>query len=252
MQTFAGESNTYYMTNSLDKILFHVSSRDVSGTNSSKKLRKEGKVVGNIYGLNKESINIHMDENSIRKLYSSQGDTGLIYLQIEDNKKQIPVLISEYQTDVFGKIILHVSFKRVDLESVIRVEVPVELMGESTVPESIVSLVKDTVEVESLPADLPERFEIDVSKFTKVGQSVNLSELSFDKNKVTFVLNEDEKPEDISLVIVQAIAGEVEEKETPETQVGEEDSSEEGDEKSESTSKDKPAESKEKSEEKTE
>lgn len=236
------------MINSSDKILFHVFSRDVSGTNSSKKLRKQGKVVGNVYGLSQESTSIYMDENAVRKLYSSQGDTGLIYLQVEDSKKQVPVLISEYSTDVFGKEILHVSFKRVNLSDPIKAEISVQLTGEADIPESIVSLVKDSVEIEALPADLPEGFEIDISGLTEIGQSINLSELSFDKSKITLVLNEDEKPEDVTLVIVQEIAGEVEEEETPETQVGEEDSTEE------TTSEDaeKPAENKEESEEKTE
>jgi large subunit ribosomal protein L25 len=208
------------MINSSDKILFHVFSRDVSGTNPSKKLRKQGKVVGNIYGLSLDSTSIYMDEKAVRKLYASQGDTGLIYLQIEGTKKQIPVLISEYDTDVFGKEILHVSFKRVNLLDPIKAEISVQILGEVSIPESIVSLVKDYIEVEALPADLPENFEVDISGLTKIGQSVNLSELSFDKSKITLILNEDEKPEDVTLVIVQAIAGEVAEEDTPDTQVG--------------------------------
>jgi large subunit ribosomal protein L25 len=211
------------MINSSDKILFHVFSRDVSGTASSRKLRNQGKVVGNVFGLGTDSIGIFMDKQAIKKLYASHGDTGLIYLEVDDSKKQVPVLISEYETDPFGNEILHVAFRRVNLTDPIQAEISVYMVGEADIPESVVSLVKDSVEVEALPADLPDKFEIDISTLTEIGQTVSLADLVYDKSKVKLVLDEDEDPSQILLVIVQEIAGEVEEEETPETQVGEED-----------------------------
>ena len=217
-QTFSKESNTYYMTSSAEKILFHVFSRSETGTVSAKKLRKQGKVIGNVYGLSMASEGVYMDKNAIKKLYASHGDTGLIYLQIGDSKKQVPVLIAEYETDPFGNEILHVAFRRVDLSDPIKADVSVYLIGEADIPEAVVSLVKDFITVEALPADLPDRFEIDISELSEVGQSISLADIKLDSSKVTLILDEDEKPEDITLVIVQAIAGEVAETETPETQ----------------------------------
>lgn len=207
------------MISSTEKILFHVFSRGDSGTGSAKKLRRQGKVVGNVYGLGKASESVYMDKNAIRKLYASHGDTGLIYLQIGDSKKQVPVLISEYEADPFGSEILHVSFRRVDLSDPIKAEVSIYLVGEANIPDSVVSLVKDSVEVEALPADLPDKFEIDISVLSEIGQIISLADVTFDKSKVTLVLDEDENPEEIPLVIVQEIAGEVPEEETPTTEV---------------------------------
>lgn len=217
MQNFSKESNTYYMINSSEKVVFHVFSRDAAGTNSAKKLRKQGKVVGNIYGLGKESTGVFMDKQSIKKLYESHGDTGLIYLQVDDLKKQVPVLITEYETDPFGASVLHVAFKRVNLSDPVEVDIPVTLTGEAKIDNAVVSLVKDFVRVEALPADLPEGFEIDISTLTEVGQMVTVSQLEYDKEKVSLVLNEDEDPETMTLVVVQEIKEEVEE--TPEPEV---------------------------------
>jgi len=218
------------MTNSSEKIIFHVFSRDLAGTNSAKKLRSQGKVVGNIYGLNKNSQSIFMDKQAIKKLYESHGDTGLIYLQVDETKKQVPVLITEFETDSFGKQILHVSFKRVDLSDPIQVEISVSLIGEANIPDAVVSLVKDSVEVEALPANLPEKFEIDISSLSQIGDSINLSQLDYDKSKVKLVLSEEETPESVTLIIVQEIKGEVEEEiaeEVAEVENTQEDSKEE-------------------------
>lgn len=206
------------MINSSEKIVFHVFSRDAAGTNSAKKLRKQGKVVGNVYGLGKDSQGVFMDKQAIKKLYESHGDTGLIYLQVDENKKQIPVLITEYETDAFGKEVLHVSFKRVDLSDPVEVDISVSLVGEANIPDAVVSLVKDSVTIKALPADLPEGFEIDISTLTEVGQSVQLSQLEFDKSKVELVLDEDENPESIMLVTVQEVKEEVEEEQETEVE----------------------------------
>lgn len=214
MQNFSKESNTYYMINSSEKVVFHVFSRDAAGTNSAKKLRKQGKVVGNIYGLGKESTGVFMDKQSIKKLYESHGDTGLIYLQVDDLKKQVPVLITEYETDPFGASVLHVAFKRVNLSDPVEVDIPVTLTGEAKIDNAVVSLVKDFVRVEALPTDLPEGFEIDISTLTEIGQMVTVAQLEYDKEKVSLVLGEDENPETTTLVVVQEIKEEVEE--TPE------------------------------------
>lgn len=209
------------MISSTEKILFHVFSRDESGTGSAKKLRKQGKVVGNVFGLGSDSTGVYMDRQAIKKLYASHGDTGLIYLQIGDSKKQVPVLISDYSTDPFGENLLHVAFRRVDLSDPIQAEISIQLIGEANIPDSVISLVKDSVEIEALPADLPEKFEIDISGLTEIGQSISLAQLQYDKSKITLMVDEDQNLEEIPLVIVQAIAGEVEEEVTPETVVGE-------------------------------
>lgn len=214
------------MMNSSEKIVFHVFSREDSGTTSAKKLRKQGKVVGNVYGLGTDSVGVYMDKQAIKKLYASHGETGLVYLQIGESKKQVPVLISEYETDVFGSEVLHVAFRRVDLSDPIKAEISVHLVGEANVPDAVISLVKDVVEVEALPADLPEKFEIDISTLTEIGQTITLADLQYDSKLMKLVLDEEENPAEIVMVVVQEIAGEVPEEETPETVVGEGESSE--------------------------
>jgi len=198
------------MINASDKVVFHVSSRKNKGTGNVSRLRKEGRLPGNIYGLGKESISVDTDYQGLKKLYMSQGDTGLIYLRIDEEKKQIPVLIDEVQFSTLGGEILHTSFKRVSLNVKIQAEVSVTTTGEAKIDEAVVSLIKDTVLVEAFPADLPDNFELDISILTEVGQSITLADLVFDKSKVSLILGEEENPEDVLLVNVQAVKEEAE------------------------------------------
>lgn len=209
------------MMNSSDKVVFHVFSREKLGTSASKQLRKQGKVVGNVYGLEKDSEPVYMDKVSIKRLYDQQGDTGLIYLTIGSSKKQSPALIDEYHIDPLSQEPLHVSFRRVDLSDPIEADISVTLVGEADIPEAVVSLVKDTVTVEALPADLPEGFEIDISGLTEVGQSILLSDLNIDTSKVKLVLGEDETPDAVTMVIVQEVKEEVVEEPEEVAEVGE-------------------------------
>jgi large subunit ribosomal protein L25 len=206
------------MTNASEKIVFHVSTRDKVGTSNVSKIRKEGRVPGNIYGLKEDSRAIVVDYQGLRKLYDDQGDTGLIYLQVDENKKHVPVLISEMEISRLGNKIIHVSFKRVSLNVKIEAEVSVELIGETKIDQAIVSLIKDTVLVEAFPADLPEKFEIDVSVLTEVGQTITAADLEYDKSKVELILGEDEEAADVLMVNVQAVKEEVEVEEAPEVE----------------------------------
>lgn len=207
------------MTNASEKVVFHVSTRQVKGTGNVSRLRSEGKLPGNVYGLSEKSIAIIADYRGVKKLYDTQGDTGLIYLQIDDEKKQLPVLIDEVAYTKIGENILHISFKRVSLSVKIEAEIPVVMTGETKIDGAIVSLVKDFVLIEALPTDLLENFEVDISVLKEVGQSITLEDLNFDKSKISLVLNEGESPSDVMLVNVQELKEEVEEE--PEAVVSE-------------------------------
>lgn len=218
-----------------DKVIFHVKSRDTDI--KAKKVRTAGNVPGNIYGLSKPSEAVLFDANMFRKLYDDVGDTGLIYVKVDDKKEQ-PVLIDSVDTVSVGNSVVHVAFKRVNLNVKVTADVPIELIGENDIPESIVTQVKQDVEVEALPANLPENFEVDISTLTEIGQTITLADLEIDASKVSFVLAEDVDPASETVVVLQQVAEEPEEVEEPETEAaetpeGEEAPAEEGDAESE-------------------
>ncbi|MBP9819851.1 50S ribosomal protein L25 [Candidatus Woesebacteria bacterium] len=201
------------MTNSSQKTHFHVDERKRMGK-KAKQLLSEGKVPGNIYGLGEESQAIRVPLVDFVRLYSEEGDTGLIFLSVGENKKEVPVLVDEVSYHPVTEQILHVVFRRVDLKQTIRTEIPVVVTGENKVPDSTVVLVTDAIEVEALPADLPEEFSINEELLKEIGQTITYAELDYDRSKVTIIFS-GEETEESPVLILQEVKEEVEEAPAP-------------------------------------
>jgi large subunit ribosomal protein L25 len=145
--------------------------------------------------------------------------------------KNRPTLIHNVQTDPITDIPLHVDFLQVDLKQKVTAQVPIEIVGESPAEKQGVGTVvqhTDEVEVEALPTELPENFEIDASKLENVDDQVQVKDLTIDKSKV-------EVKDDAEKVIVKVEPLRKEEEVAPppeETEEGEGEA-EEGEEKKE-------------------
>ncbi len=192
----------------MEKIKFAVSKRQNKKTNQ---LRKEGIAPANMYQAGKESLSLEINNLAFLKLNRKLNENAIVYLQVEGEKGEFPVMIDDIQYDVFGKNLLHVVFRKVNLSEKIKAYVSIELINEFDVENGVLVLVKDSVEVEALPADLPEKFEIDQSQLKAIGDQVFMSSLNFDSSKVSLVLAEDENPEESVVVLVQQQAEEAEE-----------------------------------------
>lgn len=165
----------------------------------TKQLRREGILPANVFGA-AGSLALQVNSKGFADLYEEAGETGLIYLNIAGDNKQRPVLIDEVQMDPVDGSLIHASFKQVDLTDTIEAEVPVETIGKFEVPEGVLMVVKDEITVEALPTDLPEKFEIDVSVLTEIGQVIAYKDLKYDRSKVKLILGEEGEDEPVVLV----------------------------------------------------
>jgi len=150
-----------------------------------KKLRREGVLPANIYGKKIKSLSIKFPVVDFEKVYKAAGETGIVEIAIGKQKK--PVLISNVQLDPVTDKPLHVDFHQVDLKEKTTADVPIELIGESPAEKQGLGTVVQSIneiEVEALPKDLPDKFEIDLSKLVKVEQTVQVKDLVVDTKKV--------------------------------------------------------------------
>lgn len=196
------------------KIVFSATPRSVMGK-KTKQLRKQSSIPANINGNVEKAVPVSVNAMEFARVYDKIGDTGLVYLKVEGESKERPVLVSEVQHDPLTNEVVHVMFRQVNLSEKVTAEVPVEVVGELTLKSALVVTVHDAIKVEALPADLPEKFEIDVAQFTEVGQSVTFNQLSYDRSKVHLHVEEDQL--DTPVVLVQAVKEEVEEAPVVET-----------------------------------
>jgi large subunit ribosomal protein L25 len=161
----------------MEKLQLKASKRNTVGR-KVKALRRQGQLPANVYGKKVKSQAVSVEEKELVKVFSKAGETGLVELILDSDKK--PVLIHNVQHHpVTGKI-LHVDFYQVDLKEKVTAKVPIAIIGESLAVRDKIGVLLTLVselEVESLPADLPEKIEIDISGLAAVDQTVKVADL---------------------------------------------------------------------------
>ncbi len=161
-----------------DKLKLKVNSRKLTGR-KVKQLRREGTIPANIYGKGIKSVSIQQPLKDFATAFKQVGETGILELVVDKETKTRPVLIHNVQQHPVTGEILHVDFRQVDLTETVTVSIPIEISGEApaiTKGGVLIQLINE-VEVEALPADLPDKFTLDVSQLEEIGQGFSLKDL---------------------------------------------------------------------------
>ena len=192
-----------------------------------RRLRRDGMVPGNVYGLDMEPIPLTMEGREFIAVHQRAGSTGVIDLAV-NGADSLPVLVQEVQHDPPTSRVLHVSFVQVDLTKPVSALVPVMVVGQSPAIElgGIVIQHMNEVSVSALPDDIPESFVVDVSVLADIDHALLVSDLETPAG-VTIEAESDD-------LVVRAERPRVIEEETPEEDEelveGEEGAAEEGEE----------------------
>ncbi len=176
----------------MDKILLSATSRSELGK-QVKKLRTAGKVPAVVYGHGSTPETITLDHKLVEKVYAHAGSNKIVELKIGDAKAQ-NVLFYDVQHDSRTDAITHADLYRVRMDEKIRTEVPLHFVGESTAVYQLEgTLLKnlETIEIEALPADLPEAIEVDISILDDFEKSIHVSDLVIPSG-VTLLTEEEE------------------------------------------------------------
>jgi len=183
-------------------------------------IRKEWLVPCIVYGKHLQApLVVSCIKNDIIKRYKEAGYSTPLTLE-GDNIKEL-VLIQDIQIDPVSNILLHVDFLAIKADEKVTTEIPVVLTGESLLEKSgdgIVQLVKDTIEVEALPQDLPHNITVDISGIETMNDTIFVKDLKL-SDKVT-ILDDPEQ----AIVTTQStqVEEEVEEETIAETEITDE------------------------------
>jgi large subunit ribosomal protein L25 len=154
-----------------------VKNRDILGQ-KVKNLRKQGIVPATVYGKHIDGPQtISCLKNDLLRVYKTSGYTTPVELTGDIDQL---VLIQSFQLDPVSDEIITVDFLAVSRTEKVTADVPVVIVGESPVEklnEGRVQLVKDTVEVEAFPQDLPSQIEVDASVLESINDVVFVKDL---------------------------------------------------------------------------
>jgi len=163
----------------MSTIELHAETRTVFGK-KVKDLRQAGIVPAEIYGKKTKNLSIQIPTRDLEYTLSAAGNTNLISIKIGSKKKGIPVLARNIQYSPVRQRLLHVDFYAVIMDETVSVNVPIRIIGESDLiaqQNGTLMTGLNELEIEALPADIPESIEIDISELAEFGQSIHVSDL---------------------------------------------------------------------------
>jgi large subunit ribosomal protein L25 len=155
-----------------------VERRDSRGKGAARKLRAGGRIPANIYGHGVDSIAVTASAHEFGALTSKISvENTLVELELDGKSRQ--VLIREIQRHPYKSQVLHVDFFAIRADEKIKVSVPVHVTGTASGVKNAGGVLQQAlheVEIEVLPSEIPEAFEIDVSSL-EIGDSLHVSDL---------------------------------------------------------------------------
>jgi large subunit ribosomal protein L25 len=184
--------------------------RTTFGDNEAGRTRRAGKIPAVLYGGDsKEAVSLAVDPKALSKiLHSKSGVNTLISLKLE-GAGDTRVLVKDYQIEPISHRLIHADFYKVAMDKALTLTVPVHLVGEAKGVKAqggVVEFVNRDIEIEVLPADIPEHIDIDITELM-LHQGVRVRDIAGDKKWKPVTAAD--------LLIVHVIMPKVEEVATP-------------------------------------
>jgi len=154
--------------------------RTLQGTGASRRLRRDGKVPGIVYGGKEQPLVIELDHNALMlQLRKESMHSSILTLVVDGQQQQ--VLLRAVNMHPWRQQVQHVDFQRVLADQRIHMKVPLHFVNAELATAvkfggALVSHVLNELDVSCLPADLPEFIEVDL-KDIQVGQAIHISDL---------------------------------------------------------------------------
>ena len=163
--------------------------REAKGKSAARKLRTDECIPAVLYGL-KENVSLSINPKELYKLIETKGQNVLIELNLEgDLSDKRKVIIKDFQDHPLKTGMIHVDFLEIDVTKKIKVKIPVILNGVSPGEKQggHVNHIVRALEIESLPKDIPEKLEVDMSG-VELNQMIHVSDLNL--GEAVTILNE--------------------------------------------------------------
>jgi large subunit ribosomal protein L25 len=186
--------------------------RATQGTGASRRLRRAGKVPGIVYGGAEPPVMIELDHKDLfLKMRNEAFHASILTLDVEGKREQ--VLMRAYNMHPYRVQIDHVDFQRVAANEKIHMKVPLHFANQEISPAvklggALVSHIMNEVDVQCLPADLPEFIEVDLKEL-QIGNTIHVSDLTMPKG-VEPVLHRGEDPVVVTASLPRAATAEEE------------------------------------------
>lgn len=155
------------------------------------KLRKEGILPAILYGSEINNLALEISKKEFEKVYQEAGKSSLICLELESVPKGLShkkglspkyeVLIHDLAIDPVDDKILHIDFYHPSAKKQTTASIPLTFENEEIIEKTIEgNLIKEfqSIEVKSLPQNLPKEIKIDLAVLKQVGDKIKVKDLN--------------------------------------------------------------------------
>jgi large subunit ribosomal protein L25 len=173
--------------------------------NAARRVRAAGKIPAVLYGPGHEPVAVEVDPKQITRILHSETGRNTIFDVEVAGRPAAKAMIVDWQHEPIKDRLIHIDLKRIALDKVLRVKVRVMLLGTPVGVKTeggILDQVLHEVEIECLPADIPNHVDVDVSELG-MHQVVRVSGLPH-SDKIKYLT-----PEDATVAHVVSIREEV-------------------------------------------
>ncbi|MDE3103707.1 MAG: 50S ribosomal protein L25 [Acidobacteriota bacterium] len=147
--------------------------------NHARRVRVSGKIPAVVYGAGLDPQAVAVDPKVITKiLHSETGHNTIFDLEVEGSGL-VKAMIVDWQNEPVKGNLLHIDLKRIAMDKMMRVSVPIQLIGVPTGVKNhggILEHVLREVEIECLPGDIPSHLDVDITGLG-INQSIHISDL---------------------------------------------------------------------------
>jgi len=194
------------MATALETNVLEAQPREAGTKNDARRVRREGKIPAVVYGAGKDSLAISVDPRVVTRILNSEtGHNTIFDLTMDGDKTK--AMIVDWQYEPIKGTLLHIDLKRIALDKVLKVSVPIFLVGEAAGVKQeggIMEQMLREVEVECLPGDIPNHIDADVSQLT-FGKVLRVADLPH-SDKVKFLTDANQPVAHVTSVKEEVVA----------------------------------------------
>jgi large subunit ribosomal protein L25 len=163
----------------LETLELQVNAREAGSKQKARRLRRSGKIPAVLYGPKTQPVVLEIDRKDFSSRVADLEGSHLVRLKSNSGDLADRVaLVKDVQFDPISGLVVHTDLYEVDLKATIQVHVPLHFVGKAAgvVRGGILQPNVREIEVECLPLDIPEFFNVDVSALD-IGDSVHIEDL---------------------------------------------------------------------------
>lgn len=163
----------------MKELVIEVERRQKCGKGSSRNLRARGFIPAVVYGGGKEPVPVAVHRKTVTELlHQEKGRNTVFLLRMQGTKQERHAMLKDFQVDPVTQQYIHLDFVRVIRGQTVRVEVPVELVGESVGVKAggFLDFTGRSVHLECPAEAVPNAISVNISNL-QVGQHFSAADL---------------------------------------------------------------------------